>query len=113
MNAADLPQQMTLFAQIPLPRVRRGPKPGQRPCNANWDTATKVARVPLAWNMAELRERLEGIQSALSTAEANLDDARARSADGTLSNRFAHLADFVDDLRTYFPRGDAYDLFKD
>jgi hypothetical protein len=65
--------------------------------NKKFDQGSKVARL------------LELMHSAIATVEMELAEARSRSSDGQLSNRFEKLGQFVADLREAFPAGDAYD----
>ncbi len=113
-----IPETMTLFDKeefkMPASFVAYVEANETRPPahNKKFDQGSKVARIPADWNVAELLESLELMHSVLSTAESELAEARSRSSNGQLSNRFEKLAQLVSDIREAFPAGGTYDPLK-
>ena len=83
---------------------KRGRKAGYESTQRKLGCKTKVARIPAHWNLMEIHEGLEMIESLLAGFQERVDQSAAESRTGSCSNRFEQLEIALEDLRAAFPK---------
>lgn len=82
-------------------REGSGRKPGYESTLRKTGYTTKVTRVPEHWNVADIFDGLEMIQSVIETYSEQIESVIEKH--GKSNSRWIKLADCIDELRSSFP----------
>jgi len=88
---ADLPE--------PAPAKKRGRKAGYESTLRKTGFKTKVARIPEHWNVQDIIESVEYLNSLVEQYEDEIKESVERSDKGQMSNRYEKLAVALAEIR--------------